>query len=210
MDQGSRARTGRPFVETSEFLALAAGLAAIAVAAALTIVFGATEAWTLVAALAAAYILSRGLTKGLGPEISTAATGDAGRASHVAEKPEPSSRGKAVTVSEEQLYVDRRRRPVERVRLRKYVVTEEVTVKVPVRREKVRLERVALDEEAASPSDSENEMTLMEEEPVVETRVVPKARVWFGKEEVTEEQEVSEVVRREEVDVRQEPPEGAN
>jgi len=49
--------------------------------------------------------------------------------------------GAEVTRSEEELDVGVEKRPRERVRLKKYVVTEEVTKKVPVQREEVRVER---------------------------------------------------------------------
>lgn len=46
-----------------------------------------------------------------------------------------------LTRSEEELNVGVEKRPRERVRLKKYVVTEEVTKKVPVQREEIRVER---------------------------------------------------------------------
>ena len=45
-----------------------------------------------------------------------------------------------MTRSEEEVRVGTRRRPRERVRLKKYVVTDYVEKKVPVKREKVGLE----------------------------------------------------------------------
>jgi sporulation protein YlmC with PRC-barrel domain len=64
-------------------------------------------------------------------------------------------------------------RPRERVRLKKYVVTEEVTTKVPVSREEVRLEREPVDDaEAASRgegvTETDEEIVLSEDEPLVE------------------------------------------
>ncbi len=53
----------------------------------------------------------------------------------------------AMTRSEEEVSVEPRARPKERVRLKKYVVTEPVTKTVPVRREEIRVERVPVDEE---------------------------------------------------------------
>jgi hypothetical protein len=47
----------------------------------------------------------------------------------------------AMTRSEEEVRVSTRRRPRERVRLKRYVVTDYVEKKVPVKREKVALER---------------------------------------------------------------------
>jgi stress response protein YsnF len=47
----------------------------------------------------------------------------------------------AMTRSEEEVHIDTRMRPRERVRIKKYVVTDHVKKTVPVRREEVRLER---------------------------------------------------------------------
>jgi hypothetical protein len=50
------------------------------------------------------------------------------------------ARDDAMTRSEEEVTFQKRRRPRERVRLKKYVVTDYVKKTVPVQREKVRLE----------------------------------------------------------------------
>jgi stress response protein YsnF len=52
----------------------------------------------------------------------------------------------AMTRSEEEVRIGKRVRERERVRLRKYVVTDYVEKKVPVKREEVRLEREPADE----------------------------------------------------------------
>jgi Domain of unknown function (DUF2382)/PRC-barrel domain len=58
----------------------------------------------------------------------------------------------AMTRSEEEVDIRTEPRPRERVRLKKYVVTEHVTKKVPVRREKIAVEREpARDEESENP-----------------------------------------------------------
>ena len=59
----SRRKRAKPFFLTSEFLALVAGVAAIAIAAAVADNFEAPRAWTLIAILCGAYIVSRGLSK---------------------------------------------------------------------------------------------------------------------------------------------------
>jgi uncharacterized protein (TIGR02271 family) len=96
------------------------------------------------------------------------------------------------------------------VRLRKYVVEDEVTETVPVRREEIRVERepitdanadAALDGPAIS--EEEHEVVLHEEEVLVDKRAVPKERVRLEKDSVTEEETVSETVRKEEIDVDQ-------
>jgi uncharacterized protein (TIGR02271 family) len=114
----------------------------------------------------------------------------------------------AMTVSEEQLHVGTTEREAGRVRLKKYVVEDEVTKTVPVRREEVRLERepitdanadAALDGPAIS--EEEHEVVLHEEDVVAEKRAVPKERVRLEKDVDTREETVSETVREEHVDV---------
>ncbi len=113
----------------------------------------------------------------------------------------------AMTRSEEELRVGTTRREAGRARLRKYVVTEEVTKTVPVQREEVRLEREPITDENAGAaldgpeiSEEEHEVVLHAEEPVVEKRVVPQERVRMGTETIGEEREVSEQVRKEQID----------
>ena len=50
-------------------------------------------------------------------------------------------------------------------------------------------------------SEEEHEVTLREEEVVVEKRAVPRERVRLGTETVTEERQVSEEVRKEQIEV---------
>lgn len=113
----------------------------------------------------------------------------------------------AMTRSEEEVRVGTAQRERGRARLRKYVVTEPVEQTVPVSREEVRVEREPItdenvDQAMSGPeiSESEHEVVLHEEEPVVEKRAVPKERVRLGKDEVGDEQEVSEEVRKERID----------
>jgi uncharacterized protein (TIGR02271 family) len=113
----------------------------------------------------------------------------------------------AMTRSEEELRVGTAKRERGRARLKKYVVTEEVTQTVPVQREEVRVEREPItdanrDRATAGPdiSEEEHEVVLHEEEVVTEKRAVPKERVRLDKETVTDEQTVSEQVRKEQID----------
>jgi uncharacterized protein (TIGR02271 family) len=113
----------------------------------------------------------------------------------------------AMTRSEEELRVGKTSRESGRARLRKYVVTEQVEKTVPVQREEVRLEREPITDAnvgdaTAGPdiSEEEHEVTLHEEEVVVDKRAVPKERVRMGKETVTEDQTVSEEVRKEQIE----------
>ena len=114
----------------------------------------------------------------------------------------------AMTRSEEELHVGTVSRERARVRLRKYIVTEEVQYTVPVRREEVRVEREPITDanidratEGPAISDEEHEMVLYEEEVVTEKRVVPKERIRLAKDTVTDEQQVSDQVRKEQIDV---------
>jgi uncharacterized protein (TIGR02271 family) len=114
----------------------------------------------------------------------------------------------AMTRSEEELRVGTLERESGRVRLRKYVVTENVQQTVPVRREEVRVEREPItdanvDQALDGPaiSEEEHEVVLHAEEPVVEKRTVPKERVRLDKDTITEEEQISEQVRKEQIDV---------
>jgi uncharacterized protein (TIGR02271 family) len=117
----------------------------------------------------------------------------------------------AMTRSEEELHVGTAQRERGRVRLRKYVVTEQVQKTVPVSREEVRLEREPITDEnvdeamaGADITEGEHEVVLHEEEPVVEKRAVPKERVRLSKDTVTDEHEVSEEVRKERIEAEDE------
>jgi uncharacterized protein (TIGR02271 family) len=114
----------------------------------------------------------------------------------------------AMTVSEERLRVGTEKAQAGRVRLRKYVTTENVTQTVPVTRESVRLEREPItdanvDAAMSGPdiSEEEHEVVLTEERPVVAKETVPVERVRLSKDTETEQVQVSEQVRKEGVDV---------
>jgi uncharacterized protein (TIGR02271 family) len=113
----------------------------------------------------------------------------------------------AMTRSEEQLRVGTESREAGRVRLRKFVVSENVSQTVPVSREEVRLEREPItdanrDAAMAGPaiSEEEHEVILHEERPVVEKEAVPVERVRLDKETVTEQRTVTEEVRKEQIE----------
>ena len=113
----------------------------------------------------------------------------------------------AMTRSEERLNVGTETQERGRARLRKYVVTENVTQTVPVQREEVRVERepitdanVADAESGPAISEEEHEVVLHEERPVVEKEAVPVERVRLATETVTDEATVSEDLRKEEID----------
>jgi uncharacterized protein (TIGR02271 family) len=114
----------------------------------------------------------------------------------------------AMTRSEEELTVGKTERETGRARLKKYVVEEEVTQTVPVRREEVRIEREPITDanvDAATDgpaiSEEEHEVVLHAEEPVAGKRTVPKERISLQKDVHEEEREVGDTVRKERVDV---------
>nr|WP_204264326.1 PRC and DUF2382 domain-containing protein [Geodermatophilus normandii] len=136
----------------------------------------------------------------------------------------------AMTRSEEQLRVGTEQVAATRVRLVKYVVTEEVQVTVPLRREEIRIEHVPLDapdvpgESLASAGDQQQtgtaqagsvpaggtgtaglptEIVLHAERPVVSVEVVPVERVRLTTEVVQGQEQITEQVRREQIVVDQ-------
>ena len=113
----------------------------------------------------------------------------------------------AMTRSEEELKVGKSSRESGRARLRKYVVTEQVQQTVPVQHEEVRLEREPITDanvgeatDGPEISEEEHEVTLHEEEVVVEKRAVPKERVRMDTQTVTEDHTVSEQIRKEQIE----------
>ncbi|CAN5309583.1 PRC and DUF2382 domain-containing protein [soil metagenome] len=113
----------------------------------------------------------------------------------------------AMTRSEEELQVGKTQREAGQARLKKYVVTENVSETVPVQREELQIEREPItdanvDEATSGPeiSEEEHEVTLTEEEVVANKRVVPKERVRMSKDTVTEEREISEELRKERIE----------
>ncbi len=113
----------------------------------------------------------------------------------------------AMTRSEEQLQVNKQKTEAGRVRLKKYIVTEQVQTTVPVSHEEVRIEREPITSEnrdqamaGADLTEDEHEMTLNKEEVVVSKQTVPMERVKLAKTTVTEDQEVNESVRKEQID----------
>lgn len=119
----------------------------------------------------------------------------------------------AMTRSEEEVAVGKTTQERGRARLKKYVVTDEVQQTVPVEREEVRLEREPVTEanidqatEGPEISEDEHEVVLREEQPVVEKRTVPKERIRLSKETDTEEAQVSEQVRKEQIEPEGEVP----
>ena len=114
----------------------------------------------------------------------------------------------AMTRSEEHLQVGTQRVEAGRARLRKYVVTENVTQTVPVSHEEVRLEREPITDanvgnalDGPAISEEEHEVVLHAERPVVAKEAVPVERVRLDTETVQEQQAVSEQVRKEQIEL---------
>jgi uncharacterized protein (TIGR02271 family) len=114
----------------------------------------------------------------------------------------------AMTRSEERLNVATQKVQTGRARLRKYVVTEQQNVTVPVTREEVRLEREPITDanignatSGPAISEEEHEIVLTEERVVVSKEAVPVERIRLDKEIVTEQQTVSEEVRKEQIEL---------
>ena len=114
----------------------------------------------------------------------------------------------AMTRSEERLHVGTEQVQTGKARLRKYIVTENVTQTVPVSHEEVRIEREPITAEnmpdaldGPALSEEEHEVTLTEERVVTSKETVPVERVRLDKDTVTEQQQVDETISKEQIDV---------
>ena len=113
----------------------------------------------------------------------------------------------AMTRSEEKLHVDTARQETGRARLRKYVTTEQETVTVPVKKERAVLETEPITDgnvgsATGGPdiSEEEHEVVLSEERVQVSKTTEPVERVRLGTETVTEDETVTEEVRKEHIE----------
>lgn len=112
-----------------------------------------------------------------------------------------------VPVYEEELVAGKRQEQIGDVRLHKDVVTEQETVPVTLRREEVTVERVPMSGQA-NQADLQNvfqnediDVPVMGEEAIVGKQVHETEEVRLHKQGVTEQQQVSDTVRRERVTV---------
>ena len=124
-----------------------------------------------------------------------------------------------MTRSEEQLVVGTERVATTRARLVKYVITEEVQITVPIRREEIRVEQVPIDAPDDLPGETlltevpqhattasgglPDEIVLHTERPVVTVEVVPTERVRLRTQLVQGQETVTEQVQREQIVVDQ-------
>ena len=109
-----------------------------------------------------------------------------------------------ITRSEENLRVGTRAVEAGRARLKKYVVTEQQTVTVPVSHEEVTLVREPIAAGTVTDAvigDDAVEVTLMRDEVVVDTQAVAVERIRLDTETVTEQREVTESVRKEQIEM---------
>ena len=113
----------------------------------------------------------------------------------------------AMTRSEERLDVGTTRQETGRARLRKYVTTEQETVTVPVKKERAVLETEPITDgnvgnATGGPaiSEEEHEVVLSEEQVNVSKTAEPVERVRLGTETVTQEETVTEEVRKEHIE----------
>ncbi|QEV19294.1 DUF2382 domain-containing protein [Streptomyces alboniger] len=105
--------------------------------------------------------------------------------------------------SEERLRVGTEEEETGRARLRKTVVNEEVRTSVPLSHEEVRVVREPIregDRVRGDIGEAETEVTLHSERAVVSKETVPVERVHLETERVTETQEISDTVRKEQIE----------
>jgi uncharacterized protein (TIGR02271 family) len=113
----------------------------------------------------------------------------------------------AMTRSEEQLHVGTRQTEAGKARLRKYIVTEQETRTVPVSHDEVTITREPITDtnvgdamRGGDLTEEEHEVVLHEDKVVVDKEAVPVERIKLGTETVTENQTVTEDVRKEQIE----------
>ena len=111
-----------------------------------------------------------------------------------------------LTLAEEQLAVGKRQTSAGEVELRKTVETERVQEQVQLRHDEVSVERRPVTDPSmvsGEPTIHEDEIRIpvMEEQLVVQKRLVPREEIIVRRNQVVENQTVSDTVRRERVDV---------
>jgi uncharacterized protein (TIGR02271 family) len=109
-----------------------------------------------------------------------------------------------LTRSEEELVVGKRSTEAGRVRLHKRVLTEPAEGQVELRTEQAEVRREPIDAPAAPQAqigEQEVEVALQREEAVVEKRTVPKEKVTVAKQGVTNQETISDTVRKEQIEV---------
>ena len=149
-----------------------------------------------------------GLPEGRASTDQRLDAGVSGASSPARETRDTTEASSSVTRSEEELRVGKRETEAGRLRMHKWIETEQVDVPVDVRREKARVTREPVegtvsDEEIG---DEELEVTLREEQPVVEKQAVAKERVRIDKDVESDTEMVSDELRKERVDIDDDTP----
>ena len=109
----------------------------------------------------------------------------------------------SVKLVEEELTVNKEQKQGKTYRIRKYVVTEPVTITIPLKKEKLHIEEIDLNNKVVDPNatdtfvESVQEITLSEEVPLINKKIVEKKKIIIGKEETIHDEEVTEQVRKE-------------
>ncbi len=110
-----------------------------------------------------------------------------------------------IPVGEERLNVEKRETELGALQVRKTVTQEEQTVPVELRREEVRVEERDISDRPVNPNEAFREETLeiplRGEEAVVQKEAVVTGEVVIGKEQTVEQQQVTETVRRQQVEL---------
>jgi len=108
-----------------------------------------------------------------------------------------------VVRTEEELRVGKRETEAGRARLRKWVETEPVEADVELRRETARVTREPIDQpvSGAELGEQEVEVPLRQEEAVVDKQAVAKERIGLEKDVESQQESISDEVRKERVDV---------
>lgn len=113
--------------------------------------------------------------------------------------------------SEEQLRTSMETVASGRIRLRKHIVTEDVTITVQVSREEITIEREEITDanrgdapDGGELAADEYEVILSAEKAVVTKVTVPVERVRLTTQVVTENQDITETLQREVIEVEQE------
>ncbi len=113
-----------------------------------------------------------------------------------------------LVLREERVRVEKERREIGRVQLRRYIVTEKKMVEVEVKREEIRLVRVPAND--VNPTDGDLgetivEYTMYEDYPVIVTEVASVERVSMVPETIVEKHTVEAETRREDVEIVRRP-----
>lgn len=109
----------------------------------------------------------------------------------------------AVTRREEQLRVGKQDVTAGKIKLRKWVETEDVATDVELERERAQVRREEIDRPACTDQigEQEVEVSLREEQPVVDKDVVAKERIEIDKDVERERETVGDTIRKERVEV---------